>query len=519
MRDIVQSVFLMQFTPQQLAGGHKYSSRTRIGNWQEDRALEESKQANFERRANSGNLSIKRQQSKLLKCTEAVPHTYSHDGLIRFGDSIMLRHDMTGAILACDIFNTIEPGVERYIVSGSLGNAQPVARNVFRILRPPVHLRGMEDDDDDDILRVGQAFCIGCNQSLLVDPGKSVLSPTLYLCSIKKNERTATRRSNKQSVFLSPKNDADSVWLAVFPSKGHKNTAQRYLSVGQPSSVQNSLQITHRQTNMYLSCDPASKEMSEFGIELECFADRSVSAGKLHLISSEFNGHSTAQTLEKSDSPNYAWHFVASGDESTSADTRRLPPFATPQVLIIQMHDYIMAKGFDGFWELRAYFEHIADQLRVSMGKFNREDFKEALIDWGCPYDSKYLDTVIDIIDPKHLGVIDYKEFLDLIRGGMSEYRLAILNYIFDSLDPEHIGRLSIDYVSDRFDGESHPYVTQKNLVRDDALQHFLQSLISNGRMPQAVTYEAFYSYFSDLSASLEDTGYFESIVRNLWQL
>ena len=31
----------MQFTPQQLAGAGRYSHKTRIGNWNEDQALEE----------------------------------------------------------------------------------------------------------------------------------------------------------------------------------------------------------------------------------------------------------------------------------------------------------------------------------------------------------------------------------------------------------------------------------------------------------------------------------------------
>lgn len=507
----------MQFTPQQLAGGHKYSSTTRIGNWQEEIALEESKLSNFERKATSGNLSIRKQQIKVSKCTEKVPHTFSPDGLIRFGDSIILKHDMTGAILACDIFNTLEPGVEQYLVSGSLCSVQAIARNVFRILRPPVHLRGIEDDDDDDILRVGQAFCLGCNESLLATPGMRILAPSLYLCSVKKNERTSTKRSNKQAVFLSPKNDADSVWLSIFPSKGHKNASQRYLSIGQPSTLQNSLQITHRQTNMYLSCDPASKEVSEFGLELECFADRTVSTGKLSLMSSEFKGTSTPQTLEKPDSPSYAWHFVASTDESTSYDDRYLPPTATPQVLIVQLHDYIRARGVDGFWELRAYFDHLAEQLRTVMGKFDREDFKEALMDWGCPFEIKYLDSVIELIDPRNLGVIDYREFIDLIRGGMSEARLITLDFVFSNLDVEHIGRLPFDIVNDRFMGLNHPLVTQRGLTVDEALQHFMQSLESNGRMPVSVTYEAFFNYFSDFSAAVEDTEYFDFVMKSLW--
>ena len=34
---------MMHFTPQQVQGGGKYHHKTRMGNWQEDWALEESK--------------------------------------------------------------------------------------------------------------------------------------------------------------------------------------------------------------------------------------------------------------------------------------------------------------------------------------------------------------------------------------------------------------------------------------------------------------------------------------------
>lgn len=507
----------MQFTPQQLAGGHKYSSRTKIGNWQEEIALEESKLANFERRAASGNLSISRQRVKVSRCTEKAPITYSSDGVIRFGDSIMLKHDMTGAILACDIFSPIEPGVDQYLVSGSLGSIEPIARNTYRILRPPHHLKGIEDDDHDGVLRMGQAFCLGCHESLLAIPGQNVLAPPLYLCSIRKNERTSTKRSNKQTVYLSPKNDADSVWTSIFASKGHKNASQRYLSSGQPLTNQDSIQLTHRQTNMYLTCDPNSKEMSEFGLELECFADRTVSTGKLSLMSSEFKGLSTAQTLEKPDSPNYAWHFLTSSDNETSADVKHLPPVATPHLLIVEMHEYIRSRGLDAFWELRKYFEHLSEKLRVTMGRFEKEDFKEAFMKWGCPFEAKFLDTIIDTLDPRRLGLVDFREFVGLVRGGMSDARMAIVNNVFSSLVTNSQGHVPVDFAARRFDGTNHPLVVHRGLLPEEALYHFMEYLEYNGQMPVNVTHEVFYNYFADFSAAVDDDQYFEAVLMSLW--
>ena len=315
----------MQFTQQQLIGGNKYSSPVKVGNWQEELAIEESKRIDFERIAATDGLPSKKLRIKLEKCEEAVLRTFSPDGFIRFGDSISLKHDLSGAILACDPFCPTEPGAEQYYASGSLGNTKALARNTFHILRPPRHLKGVEDDDRDEILRIGQAFIIGCNSALLSSSSNNDLSAPLYLRSERKNERTSTKRNNRQAVHLSPINNADTIWTAISASKGRHNAAQRFLSFGQPVTTEGSLQITHRQTNMYLTCDPSSIEMSEFGPEVQCFADRTVSTGRLFLLSSEFNGTSTSQTLEKSDSPRFGWHFVTSTDNALTAKTISAP--------------------------------------------------------------------------------------------------------------------------------------------------------------------------------------------------
>lgn len=311
----------MQFTHQQLIGGHKYSSPAKIGNWQEELAIEESKQLDFERLVESN----RKLRIKLGKCEKEVLRTFSPDGFIRFGDSISLKNDLSGANLVCDPCYPTEPGADQYLVSGSLGSIDAVARNTFHILRPPRHLKGVDDDDRDAILRMGQAFCVGCNSALLSSLCNSVLPPQLFLRSELKNERSSTKRNNRQAVCLSSENTADTIWTAVIASKGRANAANRFLSFGQPVTTRDSLQITHRQTNMYLTCDPSSIEMSNFGPEFQCYADRTVSSGKLHLLSSEFNGTSTPQTLEKPDSPRFGWHFVTSTDNAHSKPTNSFP--------------------------------------------------------------------------------------------------------------------------------------------------------------------------------------------------
>eukprot|EP01036_Dinobryon_divergens_P042192 gene42192-56038_t len=147
----------MQFTPQQLGGGPRYSATTRVGNWYEDISLENAKIEEFQSRSKTGSLQVRKLREKISKCSQLVPHTFSEDGIIRFGDYIILEHDNTGSSLACDPFYELSPGSERYHISASR-DASSIARNTFRIIRPPKALRNVEDDETDPILRVGQSF-------------------------------------------------------------------------------------------------------------------------------------------------------------------------------------------------------------------------------------------------------------------------------------------------------------------------------------------------------------------------
>lgn len=71
-RLVRKSELKMQFTPQQMNGGPKFSSTTRIGNWFEEIALEEVKLTEFKTKSAGGKLFLRRQQAKLDKCMQSV---------------------------------------------------------------------------------------------------------------------------------------------------------------------------------------------------------------------------------------------------------------------------------------------------------------------------------------------------------------------------------------------------------------------------------------------------------------
>eukprot|EP01033_Poteriospumella_lacustris_P014585 gene14585-10428_t len=514
----------MQFTPQQLAGGPKFSSVTRIGNWQEEIALEESKVDNFRTKSNMGNLSLRKLESKVATCSQIVPHTFSADGVIRFGDSVILRHDTSGSILACDPYEAVDISPETSLITTIVEQPVPHARNTFRIVRPPKRMQDILDREDDAVVRIGQPFLLACNESLLVQADSNLLAPTLYLASTKKNERTATKRTNRQMVYMTTSLDSDCIWSATIPSRGKANGTERFLQVGQPITVDTSYQFTHRQTNMYLTCDPKMSMNTEFGLEYECYADRSNAYGKIALMVSEFKGLSTSNTLTKPDAATFSWHFVVAQDPRAAVDNRVLPLPATTETIMAQIRQFMRDKGIDSYWNLREYLKSLEKQLTVATGKLDREDVKRALLEWNIGVVGRNVDVVLDLVDRRHMGLIDIQEFIATVRGEIPSQRLAMLDAVFIRLVDDigdGKGSVGISALQNRFNGAEHPLVALGGYSEQYAVEHMLKCLEipTTRRPPSKINRLMFQDYYGDLSATIDDDEYFEQIVRSNWSV
>lgn len=459
----------------------------------------------------------------------------------------MMSHDGSGHFLACDPFEDFLPGADKYFVSCT-GNSSPVARNSFRVVRAPAHLQSIDSDVNDDVLRVGQAFCLMCNESLLQKPDSKLLSPPLYLSSTKKNEREATKTTNRQLIFMSPNNDADSVWVLCKPSQGRANAAERYLSNGEPVHISDTLLICHRQTNCCLVCDKEQRDYTDFGVELECYADRTNAFGKLGLIVSEFKGMSTAYTLAKPDAPHYFWHLVnasAQGIDASNAlqasasqgstSAAALGCIPSDADLVSELKAIIRAKGIDAYWNLRQFF--FSGDAEFD-GKIDRADLKDGLICWGVALDHRYIDRIIDMVDSKRTNsVIDFPQFMTLIRSPMSSFRTSVVEDVWARLDPRGCGAVTVSDLKQYFDSSEHPLVTLGHASHDAVLKQLLLLCRTRGSLKMAnvnikakeptVVKQAFMNYYRDLSAGLSDTSvgdddsdtFFERVVNSNWRV
>ena len=457
-------------------------------------------------------LAIQKQSKKLEQCLSVVPHSYSEDGLLRFGDYIMLKHDLTGTVLSCDTFESLEPGIaHKYLVTSGY-NPNPVARNVFRIVRPPRKLQNLGDNNDDNLLRVGNAFCLCCNEALLIQPDSHILSPPLFLSSIKKSERSATVNSNRQMVYLSPALDANAVWTVSLPSLGRINASERYLAAGSPVYGGESIQLNHRQSNMYISCDSRFTEITDFGTELEVFADRSSGFGKIDLIQSEFKGLSTTGTLTKPDAPSFTWQFVTASVPEAATDRRSIPDPPHVEDLITALRLKLLRKGGKMcFWDFRRFFQRAFTDFN---GKIDYEDLKLGIAQLGVTMEDTYLDRIISELDV-HEGLVDIDTFIRCIRGNASEKRVMLIREVFVSVSGQQ-EKLSFETAKEVFNSRFHPLHEQGKGPRE-ILEHVFNLGLSKSVGKVSIRRDDFENYYLDLSAAIQDDYEFEKIMEGSW--
>ena len=116
-------------------------------------------------------LAVNKTQQKYAKGMKRVPHTYSEDGYLRFGDKVMMLNKKTEGYLVFDMDDKIITHDEAYANTTSKKATTPCARNIFVLSKA----EDTEEDYDDEVIRYGQKIRIMCN--------KYITGKNLYLHS------------------------------------------------------------------------------------------------------------------------------------------------------------------------------------------------------------------------------------------------------------------------------------------------------------------------------------------------
>ena len=267
----------MYFTPQQLSGGPKYSAKTRVGNWSEDIDFSQHGQRDYLDKKAKGKLIINQTQEKFAKAFQRVPHSYSHDGQIRFGDNIMLMCKQTNGFLVTDMGDKINGVDEAYACTTTSSNVGPCGRSVACVQK-------VEVGEGDDIVRYGEQVRFVSNPYIFHKP--------LYMHSCQVTPQNFARFSRNLEVCFSTKCVYNTVWR-IMPTDGNASPL-----IGQPVQANTQLVIEHCATKEFLSSDNI-KYGNQFGTEFEVSCKRASKLHKGQQLSNETIGKSVIDLANK----------------------------------------------------------------------------------------------------------------------------------------------------------------------------------------------------------------------------
>lgn len=486
----------MQFTPQQLSGGPKFASSVKIGNWAEDRARAELEAKDYELRRAMGKLATASAGEMRATCLQAVPHSYSADGKLRYGDTVMLRVTeedpkciMRDNYLSNNIFDKVDAAKHTVAVSAQ-PSGKPTARSTFVITRAS---STEAKAGDDDVLNYGDAFQLASNPSLRVDPKTRYVARPYMLESEASSTVMGSGTGGIQSVQMAPKDNANTLWVVVAAD------GNRLATDGTPVPANADVAIYHKATNTALASLLAKTTIGDFGRELAVTCQTLRSTGR---------GSGGAAL------PGNRWQIVTAADAAAAVDTRDLRKL-TPEALFARVRATIASGGAYSFRGMARAFRVMDDR---GDGNLDREDFRWGLRDYGVYLSEEEFDMIFEAFDRDSSGLVSLTEFLAAMRGPLNERRAAVVDRAFAKLDKDGSGHVTIDDLKGVYDLKFHPGVQAGKVSEDAALGEFL----GNWDVKDAdglVTKEEFRQYYVDVGASMDSDEYFEAMIIKAWQL
>lgn len=152
-------------------------------------------------------------------------------------------------------------------------------------------------------------------------------------------------------------------------------------------------------------------------------------------------------------------------------------------------------------------------------------EFRKASNDFRMDLSDREISEAFATIDRDGSGEIDYDEFLRAVRGPMNEFRVNLVQQAFKKLDRDGSGVVDIDDIRGVYSAKSHPDVRAGKKSEEDVLCDFLETfemhhnISDKALMDHKVTYEEFLEYYNNVSSSIDNDAYFETMISAAWQL
>jgi hypothetical protein len=480
----------------------------RAGNWNEDIARQEVAAKDYETRRGSGDLLYLRKRKEINFVTQAVPHSYSPDGLVRYGDTIQLATEAAGdaRYVCCNPYMQVTTGHVRCTAGA---DPSPQARNTLVVHRAAKAGAGA----GDDVVRYGDRVLLSCNPSLVADAVTRVVGLPFLLHSSMASNVLGTARRGRQEVTFSTKRDADAEWAVIHAS------GDRLLTDGEPVRVADAVALLHCMSNVLLSAVPSETYPTDCGVELD-----------VHCLTHRATTHASMKSdgsmpVVRAEGPN-RFRFVCAAEPAAAVDRRGLQPL-TASALLDRARAEIASKC--GIHGVRSLALAVSSLDAKGTGQVSADGVRWALYEHGVTLGPDEFTLLLGPFDPRGTGFLASAAFLSAVRGdGYTPMRAEAVQEAFGAVAAHAAagssasassGAPTVAAVKKAFDARWDPRVQAKALTVEEARTEFGRQWPLHRKATDAVTAADFAAYHRDISPLVGDDLAFAELVANLWHV
>lgn len=191
------------------------------------------------------------------------------------------------------------------------------------------------------------------------------------------------------------------------------------------------------------------------------------------------------------------------------------------QAVLEKFRTKLFSRGSNSLITLARQFKIIDDDNSKSL---SYDELVKVVKDFRIDLTQSETLALFNLFDRNRNNAIDYDEFLRAIKGEMSEKRKALVHQVFSVLDSDKSGVIDIQDLKNKYNMRKNPDVLSGRKSEEEAYGEFLQTLefhfnIYKGKMDRKITQDEFIEYYNNISCSIDSDEYFETMIKNAWNI
>ena len=190
--------------------------------------------------------------------------------------------------------------------------------------------------------------------------------------------------------------------------------------------------------------------------------------------------------------------------------------------ILNKIRETLASKGIKEVCSIARYFR-IVDENNTQT--IDYKEFKKCCEQFKLNLTEDEVKTAFISFDRDNTGEIDYDEFLRTIRGDMNDFRKNLVYQVFNKLDLNGNGEISFDELQAKYSAKSHPEVLSGKKKEEEVLKEFMDTFqdtynyLCGTETDNIITLEEFMEYYENISMTIDNDEYFETMLNNAWNL